>query len=366
MKPLRMAVVGAGRLGGFHAQKLAARNDVTLCAVADPVGEACQRVATQCHCRAVTDYHELLAEIDAVVIAAPSRLHRPIGMEFLRRGIHVLMEKPLAITTAEADQLVDAACSSGAVLQVGHVERFNPALAAVLPHLRKPQYLEAVRSGSFTGRSLDVGAVLDLMIHDIDLVLSLVRQPVVDVEALGLSVLGGHEDVANARLHFANGAVASLSASRVAHEPARRMQIWSAEGFASIDFNQRTATVVHPSETLLGRRLRLDTMSAPELEHCRQHLMDEHLPQTRLSAEPVDALALEQDDFVASIRGPRVPRVSGEDGRDAVAVAEQVLESIREHADEELAESTPSAQVLPPPHFPLSALRGSGRRRAAG
>jgi predicted dehydrogenase len=366
MKPLRMAVVGAGRLGGFHAQKLAARNEVTLCAVADPAREACQRLATQCHCRAVADYHELLSEIDAAVIAAPSRLHRAIGMEFLRRGIHVLMEKPLAITTAEADDLVAAARAAGAVLQVGHVERFNPAWAAVLPHLRNPKYIDAVRSGTFTGRSLDVGAVLDLMIHDIDLVLSLVREPVVDVEALGLSVLGGHEDVANARLRFANGTVAALSACRVAHEPARRMQVWAAEGFASIDFNQRTATVVHPSETLLGRRLRLDTMSPPELEHCRQHLMEEHLPQAQLTAAAVDALALEQDDFVASIRGPRAPRVSGEQGRDAVAVAEQVLESIREHEGDELAESTPPPQTLPAPHFPLSAIRGSGRRRAAG
>jgi predicted dehydrogenase len=366
MQPLRVAVVGAGRLGGFHAQKLAARSDVTLCAVADPADAACQRVAAQCHTRPVADYRTLLDEVEAVVVAAPTRLHRAIGLDFLRRGIHVLMEKPLAVTTAEADELVDAACASGAVLQVGHVERFNPALAAALPYLRAPRYIEAVRSGTFTGRSMDVGAVLDLMIHDIDLVLSLVRQPVVAVDALGLSVLGGHEDVANARLRFANGAVAALSACRVAHEPARRMQVWSDRAFTSIDFNQRTATVVRPSETLLARRLRLDTMSPPELEHCRQHLMEEHLPQTRLTADAVDALALEQDDFVASIRGPRVPRVSGADGRDAVAVAEQVLASIHEHASEDMAETTPEHPVLPAPHFQLSPTRDPHRRRAAG
>jgi predicted dehydrogenase len=357
-------VVGAGRLGAFHAQKLAAREDVTLCAVADPAAESRERLAAQCHTRAVADYRELFDEVQAVVVATPSRLHRAIGLDFLRRGIHVLMEKPLAVDRNEADQLVTAARQAGAVLQVGHVERFNPALAAAQPYLEGPRYIEAVRAGAFSFRSTDIGVVLDLMIHDIDLVLSLVRQPVVRVEALGLSVLGGHEDVANARIHFADGAVAALSACRVAYEAARRMQVWSARAFASIDFNQRTATVVRPSETLLARRLDLDAMSPAELEHCRQHLMDEHLPQTRLTADAVDALALEQDDFLASIRTPRAPRVSGEQARDAVVVAEQILAAMHE-----TAEPTPSVRRLQPmsaPHFGLSALREPTPRRAAG
>jgi predicted dehydrogenase len=369
MKPFRVAVVGAGRLGGFHAQKLAARDDVTLCAVADPVAESRERLAAQCHARPVADYRELFDEAQAVVIAAPSRLHREIGLDFLRRGVHVLMEKPLAVSAAEADELVAAARSAGAVLQVGHVERFNPALAAALPHLDRPKYIEAVRAGAFSFRSTDVGVVLDLMIHDIDLVLSLVREPVVRVEAIGLSVLGGHEDVANARLYFADGAVAALSACRVAYEAARRMQVWSARAFASIDFNQRTATVVRPSETLLGRRLNLDAMGPQELEHCRQHLMEEHLPQTRLTADAVDALALEQDDFLASIRTPRAPRVTGQQARDAVAVAEQVLEAIHAHPQDDV-EETPSTtrrpQPMNAPHFQLSAMREPVKRRAAG
>lgn len=369
MTALRVAVVGAGRLGGFHAQKLAARQDVVLCGIADPVAEQRERLAAQCHTRAVADYRELLGEAQAVVVAAPSRLHHAIGLEFLGRGVHVLMEKPLAVTTGEADQLVSAARQAGAVLQVGHVERFNPALAAALPHLGSPKYIEAVRAGGFSFRSTDIGVVLDLMIHDIDLVLSLVRQPVVRVEAIGLSVLGGHEDVANARIYFADGAVAALSACRVAYEPARRMQVWSARAFTSIDFNQRTATVVRPSETLLGRRLDLEAMGPEELDHCREHLMEEHLPQTRLTAEAVDALALEHDDFLASIRGPRAPRVTGQQARDAVAVAEQVLDAIHAHSWEDAAEAPLPVRRLPAvpaPHFDLSVLREPSERRAAG
>lgn len=365
MKPLRVAVIGAGRLGGFHAQKLAARTDVTLSAVADPAAESRQRVAIQCQTRAVADYPDLFDEVQAVVVATPSRLHRSIGLDFLRRGIHVLMEKPLAVNRDEADQLVAAARQSGAVLQVGHVERFNPALAAAQPYLDAPKYIEAVRAGGFSFRSTDIGVVLDLMIHDIDLVLSLVRQPVVRVEAIGLSVLGGHEDAANARIQFADGAVAALSACRVAHEAARKMQVWSAGAYASIDFNQRTALVVRPSETILSRKLDLESLSPEQLEHCRQHLMEEHLPQTRLTADAVDALALEQDDFLASIRGPRAPRVTGEQARDAVAVAEQVLEAIHAHRWGDTTAPRRS-QTIPSPHFDLSATRAPASRRAAG
>ena len=360
MSKLRVAVVGAGRLGGFHAQKLARMEHVELVGVADPVESQRQRVAAECCTAAWADYRELLGRIDAAVVAAPSRLHYALGMDLLAHGVHVLMEKPLAVTTAAADELLQTARRNRLVLQVGHIERFNPALAAVAPHLRGPKYIEAVRASGFTFRSTDVGVVLDLMIHDLDLVLWLVRAEVRHVQALGLSVLGGQEDVANARIEFHNGCVATLSASRVSHQAARRMQVWSARGLASIDFAARTSTLIRPSETLLARRFDANSLTPAQVEHYREHLLEEHLPRQQIQSEAVDALALELADFVEAVRTRRPPRVTGQQGRDAVALAEQILTEIRAHAWDGTAEgpvgplATPPPAVIPAPHWHLA------------
>ena len=229
MNKLKLAVVGAGRLGGFHAQKLSARDDVELLAVVDPIQSSRDRIAAQCRCEALADYSDLLDRLDGAVIAAPTSLHHRIAGDFLKAGVPLLVEKPLCTTLSDADELVSAAKTQNLVLQVGHVERFNPAFHAVASRTQNPKYIEAVRASGFTFRSTDVGVVLDLMIHDIDLVLSLVRSPLRKVDALGTTVVGGHEDVANARLEFECGCVATLSASRVSYEAVRRMHVWSAE-----------------------------------------------------------------------------------------------------------------------------------------
>ena len=247
------------------------------------------------------------------------------------------------------------------VLQVGHIERFNPAFQAAVPQTPNPKYIEAVRASGFTFRSTDVGVVLDLMIHDIDLVLSMVRSPLRKVDALGVSVVGGHEDVANARLEFECGCVATLSASRVSYEPLRRMHVWSARSFASVDFASRTATLVRPSESLLRRQFCVDGLTAEQLERHREHFAEEHLPRERLEFDAVDALALEVDDFVASIRMPREPRVNGEAGSDALAVAEQVLAQVHSHCWDASIDgaagplAAPRRHVIPAPHFDLPA-----------
>ena len=372
MRRLRVAVVGAGRLGGFHAQKLAATEDVDLVAVVDPVPEARNRVALECHAQALPDCRGLASRIDAAVVATPTRLHHALGMELLAAGVHLLIEKPLTSTAAEADQLVEAARRAGVVLQVGHVERFNPAMIAAAPHLRDPKYIEAVRAGGFTFRSTDVGAVLDLMIHDLDLILSLVRSPVRKVEALGLSVLGGHEDVANARLEFRSGCVATLSASRVSYQAVRRMQAWAPRAMADVDFATRTTTLIRPSETLAARRFQADSLSAQQVDYYKQHLLEEHLPREVFEFEPVDALMLEVRDFVDSVRTSRPPRVSGEQGRDAVALAEQILAEIHSHAWDEAADgpvgpwATPRPRVIPAPHWSLSPAPLPVERKEAG
>jgi predicted dehydrogenase len=330
MNKLRMAVVGAGRLGGFHAQKLAARDDVDLLAIVDPIPSARDRVAAQCHTEALADYAGLLDRLDGAVIASPTSLHHRIARDFLAAGVPLLVEKPICTSSAEADELVSLARKKNIVLQVGHVERFNPAFHAVASNVRGVKFIDAVRASGYTFRSTDVGVVLDLMIHDIDLVLSIAGSPVRRVEAIGATVVGGHEDIANARIEFENGCVANLSASRVSYEAVRRMHVWSAEGFAAIDFATRTATTVRPSETLLQRQFHVDALTPEQLDYQRTHFADEHLPRSQATYDAVDALAMEDGDFVESIRDSREPRVNGQAGRDALAVAEQVLAAMKQ------------------------------------
>jgi predicted dehydrogenase len=356
-----MAVIGAGRLGGFHAQKLACRDDVELLAVVDPLPESRNRVAAECHTEALADYSGLLNRLDAAVIATPTSLHHRVACEFLEAGVHLLVEKPLSTTLAEADELLAAARRQNVVLQVGHVERFNPAFRAATPHVCNPKYIEAARASVFTFRSTDVGVVLDVMIHDIDLVLAMVGSPVRKVDALGISILGGHEDVANARLEFECGCVATLSASRVNDGQIRRMQVWSAEGLAEIDFAARTTTLVRPSETLRRRQFHVEQLTPDEVNHYREHFGEEHLPREHLSFEPFDALVLEQDDFIDSIRTGRQPLVDGQAGCDALAVAEQILARIDAHCWDAAIDgptgplAIPRRHVIPAPHYDLSA-----------
>lgn len=351
MTKLRIAVIGAGRLGGFHAHKLVGFPHVDLVAVVDPLEAARNRLAADCRTQSLSDHRSLVGQIDAAVIASPTRLHHELAMVLLRAGTHLLVEKPLCASLAEAEELVEMARRRGLVLQAGHVERFNPAFTHAAPHVRSPKYIEAVRAAPFAFRSMDVGVVLDLMIHDIDLVLSLVRSPLRRVEALGLSVLGGHEDVANARLVFECGCVAALSASRVSHEQARRMNVWAARGLAHIDFATRTTTLVRPSEALLRRQFRADDLTADQLEHYREHLIEEHLPREQKRFDAVDALALELRDFVEAILSARQPRVTGEAGRDALAVAEQILDSIHSHAWNGTADGPIGPQAVPLPRL---------------
>ena len=331
---LRIAVIGSGRLGTFHAQKLACMEGVKLMAIVDPLPANRDRLAAELHTAALASHERLVGKIDAAVIAAPTSSHYRVAIDFLKAGTHLLVEKPLCTSVAEADELVEMAQRRKVVLQVGHVERFNPALAAAAPHLEAPRFIEAVRSSAFTFRSMDVGVVLDLMIHDIDLVLSLVRSPLRSVEALGVSLLGGHEDAAHARLTFESGCVANLSASRVSYEPVRKMQVWAARAYASIDFATRTTTLVRPSETLLRGEFHAHELPPAQVEYYKTHLAEEHLPRETVTCAAVDALALELEDFVDSIRSVRQPRVIGAAGRDALAVAEQILADISQQREE--------------------------------
>jgi predicted dehydrogenase len=332
VNPLRVAVIGAGHLGRIHARLAATLEDIELVAVVDSVEAARTNVAQEINSRPVANFREVVGEIEAAIVATPTTSHHAIGMELLRCGVPLLIEKPLALTTEQANDLVNLARQKGLVLQVGHVERYNPALSAVEADVRDPKYIEATRTSGYTFRSTDIGVVLDVMIHDLDVVLSLAKSPVVEVQALGISVLGGHEDMATARLAFASGCVATLSASRVSYQQRRTMSIFTSRGSASINFATHEATVVRPSDAVLRREFRVDQLSGEERTYWKEHLFDELLVRAPLTATPINAIQEEQRDFVAAVRTGKTPRVDGAAGRDAVAVAELIRERIDEHA----------------------------------
>jgi len=351
MNTLRVAVIGTGHLGRIHARLINEIDDVTLVGISDPSAEARERVAQECSTEPFADHRELLGKIDAAVIAAPTRLHHPITKELIDNGIHCLVEKPVTTTVQEANELIAAAKKANVVFQVGHVERFNPAVAAIGPHVESPKYIEATRASGYTFRSTDVSVVQDLMIHDLDIVLSLVRSPLIEVQALGVTVFGPHVDMAAARLVFDCGCVANLSASRTSHEPQRAMHIYSRRGYAGIDFATRTATVVRPSAPIVRKELDPNTLSDEQKKNIQDHLFSDYLPVQEILPGEANPLLDEQRDFIHCIQTGETPRVTGEDGRDAVSAAEKILASIAEHQWDGKTQ-TPS---IPSPHWNAAA-----------
>jgi predicted dehydrogenase len=331
MRRLRLAVIGVGHLGKEHARILAGLPGVALVGVADPRMAQADAVASRCGTRAFADHRALVDAVDAAVIAAPTTHHHAIAIDFLSRGVPLLIEKPLTAELAQADELLDVARSHGALVQVGHVERFNPAFEELQKRPLCPRYVCAERCGSFSGRSTDVGAVLDLMIHDLDLVLTLTGAAVCRVEALGAAVLGGHEDVAAARLTFADGCVADLRASRVHPCAVRTMQVWGAEGFANVDFARRRLTLMQPAEHLARRRLDSRHLDPATLASLKAELFGRHVEVCEIDLEAVDQLTCELEHFLDCVRTGRRPRVDGAAGREALAAASQILDSLRSH-----------------------------------
>lgn len=347
MTRLRLAVVGVGHLGRIHARLAAGIPEIELRAVVDARQDARDAVAAETGARALADFRELFGEVDAAVVATPTSTHLAVASELMRGGIHVLVEKPLAPTAAEAEQLVQLARRRQLVIQTGHVERFNPAFTSVQSLMADAKFIEARRQSGFTFRSTDVGVVMDLMIHDIDAALALVRSPVASVDAVGVSVLGDNEDMASARIKFANGAVACLTASRTSYIPERTMRVFTPSCFAAIDFASRKATAVEPRVDVLQRKFRVSALSEPERNSYRDRLFEELLIKREVVGTEVNAIAEEQKDFAAAIAEGRSPRVTGADGRDAVAIAERILEQIAAHQWDGVQEGRVGAEFLP-------------------
>jgi predicted dehydrogenase len=273
----------------------------------------------------------------------------------LARGVATLVEKPVTATLAEAEQLATLARESGAVLQVGHIERFNPALKALEALPIRPRYISAERLSTHTFRSTDIGVVLDLMIHDLDLLLSLTAAPVRSVAAVGLSLFGELEDIANARIEFDDGCVANLSASRASYAAVRKMRIWGLEGYVSLDFAARRATLVRPSEQLRRGRLDFEGVDLSEPAAVKAHLFGKVLRVDHQEGGPGEPLAWELENFIRAARGLESPRVSGEEAVRAMRLADQVLRSLESHR---WHSGGAAATAPPPPSESGSVLQG--------
>jgi predicted dehydrogenase len=307
MSMLRVAVIGAGHLGKHHARLLAQVPGAKLVAVVDAQPERAAASAEGTGARALTDYRELFDAVDAVTVAAPTEIHHEIALAFLERGIAVLVEKPMTRTLAEADALIAAALASGATLGVGHTERYNPAVAAVMPFVTTPRFIEVHRLGVFPDRSLDIDVVFDLMIHDLDIILALVKAEPTAIEAVGVPVLTDKYDIANARLRFSSGCIANVTASRISKERVRKIRFFQPDAYVSIDYAEQEVE---------GYRLKRREGQRPEIQGGK-------LPVTR--EEP---LKRELVDFVNAVREKRPPLVDGDAGRRALALAQAIADKM--------------------------------------
>ena len=333
MQCLKMAVIGVGALGRHHARILSQIENIDLVAVADPNEQQGRSVAETSGCEWTADYRELIGRVDAASIVVPTFLHRPVAAEFLQAGVPVLIEKPLAGNVPDGEALVELAAEKSVALQVGHVERFNPTFQKLQAVTGAAKYIRAERLSPYAFRSMDIGAVHDLMIHDIDLVLALARSPVDRVEAFGASIVGGCEDAVQARLVFENGCIADLTANRVCPQPRRTLQVWSDTGCIDADLHQRKITEFRPGAALLAGELPYDLAMQPgaEIASLKQQIFERFITITETDAAADDALTAELASFAASVRHGTTPAVDGAQALAALRIAGRVVESVQNH-----------------------------------
>ena len=305
--PVRVAVVGVGHLGQHHARLLASLDGVELVGVCDTNRARAGEIAAKFGGQIFADSRELLSRVDAVTVAVPTVSHVDVALPFLDAGIATLVEKPIAPSVQDADRLVDAAERSGAMLATGHTERFNPAVATALPLISGPRFIEIHRLGTFPERSLDIDVIFDLMIHDLDLLLNVVKSEVTQIEAVGVNVLTPKADIANARLRFASGCIANVTASRISRERVRKARFFQNDAYVSIDYAAQELEV-----------FRLVKAGARPMIQGGKVAVDNEEPLRR-----------ELEDFVDAVRTRRKPGVTGRDGRNALALATRVAETMQ-------------------------------------
>jgi len=303
---VRIGVIGVGHLGQHHARLLASMRDVALVGVCDTNQARAGEIATKFGGGVFARSHDLLGKVDAVTVAVPTVSHVEVALPFLEAGVATLVEKPIAPSLAEADRLVDAAARTGALLATGHTERFNPAVSAAMPLISAPRFIEIHRLGTFPERSLDIDVIFDLMIHDLDLLLSVVKSEVTTIEAVGVNVLTPKADIANARLRFASGCIANVTASRISRDRVRKARFFQNDAYVSIDYASQELEVFRlvkngPRPIIHGGKMEV------------------------ASEEP---LRRELEDFIGAVRTGREPGVTGRAGREALALATRVAEKM--------------------------------------
>ena len=318
MKPLRIGVVGVGHLGQFHAEKYARMEGVELVGIADIIADRAHDVANRLGTKAFTDYKDLIEKVDAASIVVPTDLHFPASHDFLEAKVDLLIEKPITETIDDADTLIQLADSKGLIIQVGHLERFNPAILALSEVIDRPLFIESDRLSGFGERGTEVDVVLDLMIHDIDIILSLVKSPIKSIHAVGVPVVTPRVDIANARLIFENGCVANVTASRISMKSMRKIRFFQKDTYVSVDYASHDVTVIQKDGK--GTKLPVPGMS-----------------MNRSKFENADSLDAELKAFVQSVRTRQPPLVTGSDGRNALQVAIDIVRQIETSAREVLA-----------------------------
>jgi predicted dehydrogenase len=303
---LRIGIAGLGHIGKNHARILAELPDCELAAVFDTNADTAREIAEKHGTRAMSTLEEFADAVDAATIATPTPAHYPIAEQLLNAGKHLLVEKPITETTADARKLVDLAHQAGRILQVGHVERFNPVMSKLEQLLTQPRFIEAHRLSPYPNRSIEIGVVLDLMIHDLEIILHLVRSPVKSIDAVGVPVLSRGEDIATVRLHFQNGCVANVTASRISPEKLRKIRVFQREGYVSLDYQNQTGEIYR----LTGGRI----------------------IREEVEIEKDEPLKLELAAFVECARQGKQPKVSGFEGAAALELAVEITRRIEEHA----------------------------------
>jgi len=325
----RIGVVGVGHLGRHHARLLAEHPEAALTGIAEVDPENRKAAEETYGVQGFEDYRALLGKVDAVSVVVPTQAHLEVSRFFLQNGVDVLVEKPIAPTVAEGEEMVAVAREHGRILQVGHVERFNRALAAIREHRIVPRYIESNRLAPFSFRSVDIGVVLDLMIHDLDLVLALVDSPIESVQAFGGAVFTPAEDMASAILRFENGAVANLTASRVALKPLRRMRMFCRDSYASLDFQEGTGTLIRKNPGWDFQNL--EPVDPTQIDDLWKYVFQGLFSVEELKMDEGNPLQDELTDFLACVRDRAEPVVPGEAGCAAVGVAERVQTAIAQN-----------------------------------
>lgn len=332
MTRIKTAVIGAGHLGKIHARLMVAQPLSWFDSIVEPFEAARGLASDEFAVDVYADHRDVIGKVEAAIVAAPTTLHHAICRDYLSAGIHVLVEKPITQTLDQAQELVSLARKHECVLQVGHVERFNPAWQTAAAAVGDVRFMEARRTSPYTFRSTDVGVVLDLMIHDLDLLLSLTNSEPVDVCATGQAILGPHEDIAYATIRFADGMAASLHASRCSDQPQRTAHLFGELGAATVDMTQRTVSVLRPTDAQQEGAYALETLTAEDRLRLKDKFFQEVLTRETITVAGTNAIRDEQADFLSAIIHHHEPQVTGQDGLRALSLAQEITSQIAAHS----------------------------------